>query len=97
MKAVLGRVALIRPEVPKKKSVEGFMLTDKASAKMVYQEGVVVRVGSDVDPGLLEEGDRILYNRVSGHDLNVNNETLRVIPVREGEAIFILEEGDTTS
>ncbi len=92
MKAVLGKTILIRPVAARSAPASGLLISYKASSRLVYQEGRVVHIGTDVSPEILKIGDRVMYNRLSGHDLHINGDILRA--VQERDCAFVLDEED---
>jgi len=78
----LGKYVTILPSGVKENAstTTGFSLSGKSKAESVYQEGVVKIVGTKVDEDI-SPGDRVLYNRVSGHDVRLNGETVRIVQI----------------
>lgn len=69
-----------------------FQMTAVDTSKMLYQQAEVLEIGPEVE--VVQPGDRILYNKSSGHDLTLNGETVRILQERPGDIVAILEDTD---
>lgn len=69
-----------------------FQMTAVDTSKMLYQQAEVLEIGPEVE--VVRPGDRILYNRSSGHDLTLNGITVRILQERPGDVVAILEDTD---
>lgn len=69
-----------------------FQMTAVDTSKMLYQQAEVLEIGPEVE--VVQPGDRILYNKSSGHDLTLNGETVRILQERPGDVVAILEDTD---
>jgi len=87
MKA-LGNYILIKPiEKEKESSVKtGLLLTSNESENQRYQEAIVQLVGDQIDT--IKEGQKISFDKVSGHYIKLNDEHLMVISLRDIVLIF---------
>jgi co-chaperonin GroES (HSP10) len=90
MKA-LGNYILIKPiEKKKEKSSSGLLLTSNELENSRYQEGIVQLVGNDIDS--IKEGQKISFDKVSGHYIKINDEHLMIITFRDVVLIFDEEQ-----
>jgi chaperonin GroES len=86
----LGNKVVVKRDVPKKETPSGIIIPEKALAKEVPQQGVVVSVGPEVGmkafelankanvarpfEQTLKEGDVVLFNTFAGSDVKVGPE-----------------------
>jgi co-chaperonin GroES (HSP10) len=91
MKA-LGSYILIKPIEKKKESSlkTGLLLTSNESENQRYQEAIVQLVGDQIDT--IKEGQKISFDKVSGHYIKLNDEHLMVISLKDVVVIFDQEE-----
>lgn len=91
MKA-LGHYILIKPIEKKKEksSSTGLLITSKSLENDRYQEGIVQLVGNDIDS--IKEGQKISFDKVSGHYIKINDEHLMIITFRDVVLIFDEEQ-----
>ena len=89
----IGDRVLIQPSEEREKTKGGILLPDTAKEKP--HEGKIVAVGEGkktdegkVIPLTLKVGDKVLYGRYSGTEVNVDEETY--IMVKEEEVMAIL-------
>ena len=66
-----------------KKTAGGLELTEKHE-EVRYRKGIVISSG----PEALKEKQKILYDKISGHDVEYNNEIYKVISLRDIVAIL---------
>ena len=66
-----------------KKTAGGLELTEKHE-EMRYRKGIVVSSG----PKAVEEKQKILYDKVSGHDIEYNDKIYKVIALKDIVAIL---------
>jgi len=86
MKA-LGSYILIKPiEKKKEKSASGLLLTSNELENSRYQEAIVQLVGNQIDT--IKEGQKISFDKVSGHYIKLNDEHLMVISLKDVVVIF---------
>ena len=91
MKA-LGNYILIKPiEKEKESSVKtGLLLTSNASENQRYQDAIVQLVGNQIDT--IKEGQKISFDKVSGHYIKIDDEHLIIITLRDVVLVFDQEE-----
>lgn len=82
----------ITPHVSTPTVGSAFQMTAVDTSKMLYQQAEVLEIGPEVE--VVQPGDRILYNKSSGHDLTLNGETVRILQERPGDVVAILEDTD---
>ena len=70
-KVLAGKV-LVRPNEAEEKTASGIIIPD--SAKEKPQQGTVVLVGSAKkdEPVEIKKGDKVLYGKYSGQELNID-------------------------
>jgi len=66
-----------------KKTAGGLELTEKHE-EMRYRKGIVVSSG----PEVIKEKQKILYDKVSGHDIEYNDKIYKVISLKDIVAIL---------
>ena len=66
-----------------KKTAGGLELADKHE-EMRYRKGIVISSGPDV----IKEKQKILYDKVSGHDIEYSNKLYKVIALKDVVAIL---------
>jgi co-chaperonin GroES (HSP10) len=81
MKAV-GKAIVLRTEKEvTQKTSGGLILNEKNREDIRYRDAVVVSVGSLVPVDSIKEGDRVKYDRHSGHVAEINGEFLTVVSI----------------
>lgn len=81
---VLGDYVVIRPDKEKiHKTAGGLEYTETQSGEVRYREGVII--ASNVD--LIKEGDVIVYDKVAGYNHTFDDDTLRIIRLRDIVAV----------
>ncbi|KKP88243.1 MAG: 10 kDa chaperonin [Berkelbacteria bacterium GW2011_GWA2_35_9] len=79
----LGDRVLVKPIKKEEKTKSGIVLPDNAQEKP--QEGEVLAVGSgkiidgELRPLEIKKGDRVLYSKYGGDEINIDNEELKII------------------
>lgn len=66
-----------------KKTAGGLELTEKHE-EVRYRKGIVISSGTEA----VKEKQKILYDKISGHDVEYNNEIYKVISLRDIVAIL---------
>lgn len=91
-----GKHILIQPEVSETKSASGLLMTTSKAVNARYQSAVIVDVGPDMESKLkLEKGNRIVYDKIQGHDLRLNGIPFKNI--QERDIVGILGKDETLS
>lgn len=72
---MLGYFLLIKPDLPKEK-IGSILVADQAKARP--QTAEVILVGPDVKD--IAPGDRVFYERLSGHPIKIDEEAFFIIP-----------------
>jgi co-chaperonin GroES (HSP10) len=86
----LNKFVVLSP-IPIDSSVgSGFQMANSDKEDLMYQQGIVKIVPEAIR--YLEAGDRVLYNRHTGHPQHINGEECLIID--EKGLVLILEEGD---
>ena len=91
MKA-LGHYILIKPIEKTKETNKktGLLLTSTSTENERYQEGIVQLVGNQIDT--IKEGQKISFDKVSGHYIKIDDEHLMIITFRDVVLVFDQEE-----
>lgn len=91
MKA-LGHYILIKPieKVKETNKKTGLLLTSTSTENERYQEGIVHLVGNQIDS--IKEGQKISFDKVSGHYIKIDDEHLMIITFRDVVLVFDEEE-----
>jgi chaperonin GroES len=89
LKPVNDRV-VIKPSTPEEKTKGGIIIPD--SAKEQPAQGIVIAVGPGKDGNMMNthEGDRVLYGKYAGQEIEFKGEKYLVL--REDEILVIIEE-----
>ena len=77
----LGDRVLIKPKEHETKTPGGIYLPDSAASDL-YVEGEVVEV-SDSEKSPIKKGDKVLYEASAGTEIKVNEETYRLVHLRD--------------
>lgn len=85
MKAV-GRYILVKEVQESHKSQGGLLLTSKDTVGMMYRKGSVSSFGDGVT--YLKEGDDIYYNKLTTHEVRINDELYTV--VQDKDVVVVL-------
>tara|TARA_R110000803_G_scaffold155375_1_gene220058 strand:+ start:516 stop:773 length:258 start_codon:yes stop_codon:yes gene_type:complete len=83
---VLNKFILIERVYEKKTSGSGLIMSDEDSSDMRYQDGIVRDVGFNVLG--IKSGDSILFDKVSGHDVMIDDERLAIIQEKDVACVF---------
>jgi|APGre2960657404_1045060.scaffolds.fasta_scaffold05431_2 co-chaperonin GroES (HSP10) len=83
---VLNKFLLVKREQENNMSTTGFMYGADDMRELRYQKATVVSFGQNVMG--LEENSEILFDKVAGHDVLIENERLTVI--QEKDVVCIL-------
>ena len=78
---VLNKFILMERIHQKKTSSSGLIMSDEDTSEMRYQNGIVRDVGFNVLG--IKAGDRIVFDRVSGHDVIIDDERLAIIQEKD--------------
>ena len=97
----VGRKIVIRPDKPKEKSDGGIVLPDNQRHGQVlgaevlavgpghYQEGKLIAICQNGDAGRLRAGNRIIFMRAGGWEIEHQGEKLKVID--ETDVLVVVE------
>ena len=85
-KILAGKV-LVRPSEAEEKTASGIIIPDTAKEKP--QHGTVVMVGADKkdEPMEIKVGDKVLYGKFAGQELNIDDEDYLLIS--QNDVLFI--------
>jgi co-chaperonin GroES (HSP10) len=76
----------LRPtEAPKE--VSGLLLTQETAEKMRPQEGTVISIGPEVTQ--VEVGDVVTFSKYEGHQMELNEEILRICDEKDIYAVVL--------
>lgn len=82
----LGDFILVRPVEAEEMTSSGLYVPD--TARQVPAQGEVLAVAAGVDNGVVV-GDRVVYKRFAGEDLDVNGDTLKLVSVADLLARYV--------
>ena len=82
IKPLADRV-LIKPAAAEEKTIGGIIIPDSAKEKPLKGEVMAVGNGTKDDPMVLKAGDRVLYGKYAGTEIEV-----------EGELYLIMRQSD---
>ena len=80
---VLNKYILISKVAEAEVTASGIPLSTQDSNEIRYKKATVVAVGALVTPGLLKEGDKILFDRVAGHVIRIENVPYHIIQEKD--------------
>lgn len=80
MKAI-GKYIVITEIIEKQKTDSGILLTSDDANQQRYKKGLIVTPGTDVS--VVNEGETIFYDKMSGHKMMLNNEMVTIIQERD--------------
>lgn len=83
---VLNKFLLVKRQQESKMSTTGFMYGADDMKEIRYQKGTVISFGQNVAG--VEENSEILFDKVAGHDVLIDNERLTVI--QEKDVVCVL-------
>lgn len=83
MRAV-GRFIIVEPVAGRPDAMGGtFVLSDKDAQDIRYREAKVISAGPECYPGVIKEGDLVLYDRNAGFKVIVGGEAYLVVSERD--------------
>lgn len=82
----LGDFILVRPVEAEEKTASGIYVPDVA--REAPAQGVVLAVAAGVDNGVVV-GDRVVYKRFAGEELDVDGDTLKLVAVGDLLARYV--------
>ena len=89
MKPISDRV-VIKPAEPAEKTKGGIIIPDTAQENPQMGEVVAVGPGKDGNLPTVKVGDRVLYGKYAGQELNYRGEDYLI--VREDDILVVVEE-----
>lgn len=76
LKPTPGRV-IVKPIAPDEKTASGIILPAAAQEESQFAE--VIRNGHGEDVPVLTEGDKVIYKKYAGTDVQLGNETFTIV------------------
>lgn len=76
LKPTLNRV-IVKPIAPEEKTASGIILPAAAQEENQFAE--VVRVGDGTEVPVLNEGDKVIYKKYAGTDVQLGNDKFTVV------------------
>jgi len=89
MKPIADRV-VIKPAEPEDKTKGGIIIPDTAKEKPQMGEVVAVGPGKDGNLPTVQVGDKVLYGKYAGQELNFRGNDYLI--VREDDILVVLEQ-----
>lgn len=86
MKAIGKNIVVKEKKETSKSTKGGLILGEKQREDVRYREGEIVKVGTDVV--VINEGDKIYFDRHAGCDIEIDDKILKVI--QEKDVVIIL-------
>mgnify|MGYP000857463939 FL=1 len=80
---VLNKYILISKVTEEETTSSGIPLSTQDSNEVRYKKATVVSVGALVTHNLLKEGDKILFDRVAGHIIRIDNVPYHIIQEKD--------------
>ena len=81
--SMLNKYVLISKIVEEEVSKSGLALSTADIQEIRYRKAIVISVGASVTPNTIKEKDVILYDRVAGHQIRIDNETYTIIQEKD--------------
>ena len=81
MKAIGNYIVIDEITEPSKTTEGGLELAEKHREDIRYRKGKVISTGTNVNG--IEENDTIWYDRIAGHNLEINDNIFKVIEERD--------------
>lgn len=85
---VLNKYILVSKVVEAETTNNGLKLSAQDADKIRYKKATVVSVGALVTPNLLKPLDVILFDKVSGHIIRIDNEPFTLIQEKDVVVCF---------
>lgn len=80
---VLNKYILVSKVVEEEISKSGLALSNADLSDIRYKKATVISVGASVTEGVIHPQETILYDRVAGHQIRINNETYTIIQEKD--------------
>ncbi len=87
VKPLADRV-LIRPVAAEEKTIGGIIIPDTAKEKPLKGEVIAVGEGTKDEQMVLKVGDRVLYGKYAGTELELDNEQLLIM--RQSDVLAVI-------
>ena len=87
IKPLADRV-LVRPAEAEQKTQSGIIIPDTAKEKPMEGEVIAVGPGKKDEPMTVKQGDKVLYGKYSGTEINVNED--KYLIMRESDIFAII-------
>ena len=88
VKPLADRV-LIRPVAAEEKTVGGIIIPDTAKEKPLQGEVIAVGNGTKDEQMVLKQGDKVLYGKYAGTELELDGEKLLIM--RQSDVLAVIE------
>jgi co-chaperonin GroES (HSP10) len=83
---VLNKFILVQRVLEQRESKSGLLLSGDDSNDMRYHKAIVVEVGINING--MSNGDTVLFDKVSGHDVLIGDQRMSVI--QEKDVVCVL-------
>ena len=88
IKPLADRV-LVKPAAAEEKTVSGIIIPDTAKEKQLKGEIIAVGEGTKDEKMVVKKGDKVLYGKYAGTEIEYNDEKL--IIMRQSDVLAIIE------